>query len=327
MTYTKGRLVIAMAFAAAGVIALMPIGRASSITTAPGYSDWTVPVNLGPVVNSVSNDMAPALSKDGLSLYFQSNRPIGGSGGPDLWVSQRTDTEAPWGPPINLGAAINSSFTEGSPVFSRDGHWLFFNSDRPGGVGGTDIWVSWREQTHDDFGWQTPVNLGAPVNSASGDSVGSYFENEDAGGPPLLFFSSNRPLTGAAPGGPYVSEILGNGSFGPAMVITELDSPQDEMRPTIRFDGRELFLSSSRPGGGAFGLRDFWVSTRETVFDLWSPPENAGFSLNTASNELTPSLSADGLSLLCASDRLDPDRVGLLDLYVATRTRGSGQSK
>ena len=99
------------------------------------------------------------------------------------------------------------------------------------------------------------------------------------------------------------------------------------MRPTIRFDGRELFLSSSRPGGGAFGLRDFWVSTRETVFDLWSPPENAGFSLNTASNELTPSLSADGLSLLFASDRPDPDRVGLLDLYVATRTRGSGQSK
>ena len=205
MNHSRSRFLLTTASGAVAAIILISIASTSPVTAAPEYSEWSAPINLGPVVNSGFNDLAPALSKDGLSLYFQSNRPSGSAGGLDLWVSQRTDGDAPWGAPVNLGAAINTPFTEGGPAFSRDGHWMFFNSDRPqGGVGGTDIWVSWRAHTHDDFGWQPPVNLGPAVNSPSGDSVGSYFENEE-GGTPLLFFSSNRPLMGSAPGGPYVS--------------------------------------------------------------------------------------------------------------------------
>jgi hypothetical protein len=263
------------------------------------------------------------MSKNELSLYFQSNRPIGSAGGLDLWVSQRTDVDAPWGPPINLGGAINTPFTEGGPTFSRDGHWLLFNSDRPGGAGGTDMWISWRPQTHDDFGWQPAVNLGPGVNSPSGDAVGSYFENEE-GGTPLLFFSSNRPLMGAAPGGPYVSAQVGEGVFGPPTLVTELDSPVDDMRPMIRFDGREIVLASSRLGGA--GGRDLWVSTRETVFDLWSAPLNVGSVINSVANELTPYLSQDARYLFFASDRLVPEQVGLVDLYVAKREKpGAGK--
>ena len=325
MSHSRSHLLITSASGAVAAIILIAMASTSPVTAAPEYSEWSRPINLGPVVNSGFNDLAPALSKDGLSLYFQSNRPGGSAGGLDLWVSQRPDVDAPWGPPVNLGAAINTPFTEGGPVFARDGHWMFFNSDRPqGGVGGTDIWISWRAHTHDDFGWQPPVNLGPAVNSPSGESVGSYFENEE-GGTPLLFFSSNRPLMGSAPGGPYVSAQVGEGVFGPPTLVTELDSPVDDMRPMIRFDGREILLASSRPGSA--GGRDLWVSTRDTVFDLWSAPLNLGSLVNSVANELTPFLSSDGQALYFASDRIVPDQVGVVDLYVATREKPGGSRK
>jgi hypothetical protein len=290
----------------------------SPLSAGPESSEWGEPVNLGPVVNSPFNDIAPAISKDGLSLYFQSNRPAGSFGGLDLWVSQRAHKDAAWRPPVNLGPVINTPFTEGGPSFSRDGHWLFFNSDRPaGGVGGTDMWVSWRAHTDDDFGWEPPVNMGS-LNSLAGDSTGSYFENDEVG-TPLLFFSSNRPLDGVVQGRPYVSAMGPDGSFGPPMVMPELDSPVDDMRPMIRFDGREIILASLRPV--SFGARDLWASVRESVFDVWSPPVNLGAIVNSGANDLTPYLSGDGLSLYFGSDRVAAGQSGLVDLYVTRRDR------
>src|SRR5262249_15269378 len=83
-------------------------------SAAPTYSHWAEPVNLGAVLNSASMDFGPAISKDGLSLYFNSNRP-GGFGAQDIWVSQRASLEAPWGAPMNLGQVINSANGEAVP--------------------------------------------------------------------------------------------------------------------------------------------------------------------------------------------------------------------
>src|SRR5216117_1200369 len=81
------------------------------------FSAWSAPVNLGPVVNSGSGELAPSISKDGLSLYFFSDRP-GGFGGSDIWVSHRSNVDAPWEPPKNLGPNINSSADENAPTLS-----------------------------------------------------------------------------------------------------------------------------------------------------------------------------------------------------------------
>src|SRR3989449_3143930 len=141
------------------------------------FSDWSAPVNLGPVINSAFSDQGPAISKNGLSLYFTSNRP-GGLGGFDMYVSQRARVDDPWGSPVNLGPTVNTTFDEGNPAFSRDGHLLFFQSKRPGGLGGIDIWVSRREHTHDDFNWQPAVNPGPGGNTADDAQRPSYFEND-----------------------------------------------------------------------------------------------------------------------------------------------------
>src|SRR6266852_3484845 len=75
------------------------------------FSRWSAPVNLGPAVNSSSDDYHPAISRDGLSLYLTSTRPGGFATTPgfeDIWVSHRATVDDVWGPPQHLGPNINS---------------------------------------------------------------------------------------------------------------------------------------------------------------------------------------------------------------------------
>lgn len=93
------------------------------VTAAPKFSDWAEPTNLGCQINSPFGEQGPAISKNGLSLYFGSMRP-GGFGASDIWVSQRASVHNPWGPPLNLGAIVNTPGVENIPALSRDGHLL-----------------------------------------------------------------------------------------------------------------------------------------------------------------------------------------------------------
>jgi hypothetical protein len=285
------------------------------------YSDWSAPVNLGPAINSAFSDQGPAISKNGLSLYFTSNRP-GGLGGFDMYVSQRASIDDAWGSPVNLGPTVNTTFDEGNPAFSRDEHLMFFQSKRPGGLGGIDLWVSQREHTHDDFDWQLPVNLGPGVNSAADDNGPSYFDNQEDGAPQLYFGSSRPGGLGAAD--IYLSEQTADGSFGPAILVTELSSPMNENRPSIRHDGLEIFFQSNRTGSIG-GSSDLWVATRDSTLDAWSTPVNLGATINTMFVEQNAYLSSDGKTLFFSSDR--PGGFGGLDLYMITRTKLRGQSE
>src|SRR5882762_3509805 len=99
------------------------------------FSAWSDPVNLGPVINTSFNEQQAMLSKDGLTLYFASNRPgTPGSILTDIWVAQRACDECPWGSPVNIGAPVNTVQSDAAPALSRDEHWLFFlSTNRPGG--------------------------------------------------------------------------------------------------------------------------------------------------------------------------------------------------
>jgi Tol biopolymer transport system component len=279
--------------------------------SAAHFSDWTAPLNLGPTVNSSAADFAPHVSKDGRSLYFASTRP--GYGGEDLWVSQRAGDDEPWGTPVNLGQVINTASNQRSPALSRDGHWLFFGSDRPGGVGGLDIWVSVRTHVHDDFSWEPPVNL-TTINSSSTDAGPAFFENDD-NGQPQLYFASNRP--GGAGGLDIWVSTLVDGIFHPPSNVVELNTDSLDLTPGLRHDGLELVLASGRPG--SLGGQDLWVSTRENGSDAWSVPVHLGAVVNSPSNENFPSFSSDRRTLYFVSDR--PGGSGSADLYMTTRTR------
>jgi WD40-like Beta Propeller Repeat len=284
------------------------------------YSDWSPPVSLGPTINSPSSDQGPAISKNGLSLYFHSNRP-GGFGGFDMYVSQRVSVDDPWGSPVNLGPTVNTTFDEGNPAFSRDGHFLFFQSLRPGGLGGIDLWVSRRIHTHDDFDWEPAVNLGPGVNSTADENAPSYFENDELG-IVQLYFVSSRP-GGLGGQDIYLSNQTLDGSFGPAALVPDLSTTSTDSRPSIRHDGLEIFFQSNRTGSLGTAL-DLWVATRESAVDGWSTPVNLGGTINTAAIENNANLSSDRLTLFFSSDRTGG--LGGLDLYVTTRTRLRAQS-
>ena len=288
----------------------------TQVSAAPRYSDWSAPVNLGAIINSSASDLSPALSKDGLSLYITSTRPAG-LGGEDIWVSQRASQEDAWGAPVNLGAPVNTGANERSPSFSRDGHWMFFGSTRSPGFGLLDQWVSWRPNVHDDFGWETPTNLGPNINTASNEPAATFFEN-DEGGAPLLYFTSNKP-GGTGDFDLYVSAGAPDGSWGTAVEVVELNSPAQDARPSIRFDGLEIFFHSGRSGSAGF---DLWSSTRATTSDSWSPPTNLGSPPNGGSDDFQPFISADRETLVFSSNR--PGGVGLADLYMSTRTKVHG---
>ena len=301
------------------------VGVMLSLLTASTYAqfgEWSAPVNMGPVVNSASNDFCVAISKNGLSLIFASNRS-GGVGGNDLYVSKRASANDPWEAPL-LVPNVNSTAAEMCPTLSLDEHRLYFASGRAGGCGGTDIWVSRRHDRRDDFGWQPPENLGCEdngyINGPYGDFPRALFEDET--GAVVMYFASSRPGLGGYDY--YASNVRDDDTFGPGSMITELSSPFDDGGMAVRRDGLEVIIGTTRPGG--LGDYDLWVATRESTSDPWPIPVHLPAPLNTAYDEGGKmSFSFDGRALYFRSGR--PGGSGGWDLWVATRERLGGKKK
>jgi Tol biopolymer transport system component len=140
---------------------------------------WSEPKNMGPPVNSPGNDFYPSVASDG-TLYFGSNR-AGGKGGQDIYRARFVDGH--YTEPENLGPSINTEFYENDVYVAPDQSWLVFASNRPGGPGDQDLYISYNE----NGSWTPAKNLGEPINSAGrefcpmGSPDGRY-----------LFFSSTR---------------------------------------------------------------------------------------------------------------------------------------
>lgn len=121
---------------------------------------WGTPRNLGSPINTSGWEAQPALSADGRTLYFVSNRK-GGQGGYDIWKSE-LQAHGAWGTPENLGSQINTPFDESAPYIHADNQTLYFSSNGWPGFGDLDIFVSKRG---DDGKWQYPSNMGPLVNN------------------------------------------------------------------------------------------------------------------------------------------------------------------
>jgi hypothetical protein len=133
-------------------------------TRASRNDPWGTPVNMGAPFNSGSFDISPTISHDGLTFIFASKRS-GGLGDYDLWMSTRPAAESDWAAPVNMGPAVNSSAFDAEPCLSTDGLALFFSSNRPGGMGSYDMWVTTRRSQA--AAWSPPVNLGPAINTSS----------------------------------------------------------------------------------------------------------------------------------------------------------------
>ena len=278
-----------------GIMAVIVLGGGNAM------ADFTFGerVNLGPVVNSPYGDYDPFISPDGLSLYFDSTRPSG-HGRVDIWVATRATISDTWGPPVNLGAPVNSEYKEGWPSVTADGLTLVFSANTPGGLGGWDLWLTTRPTK--DSHWSPPVNLGSPVNSTcdefcgcvSPDGCSLYFSTSLSHSPtnPEIIYGGDVYLTTRAtkdsPWSPPVNLGLMPSRGGSA-----------NWDPCISTDGLALFFDSDYVNVNR--LPDVWLAMRTSNDSEWGTPILLGSQINTQTGEQKPSISADGSTLYWCS--------------------------
>jgi len=350
------------------ILAALSVIAFTSDSHAQQFSEWSTPINLGPIVNAVCvsgtttcNDERPNISKDGLSLYFSSDRP-GGCGGSDIYVSQRASSDSPWEAPFNLDkdrlaqgmpCVINSNANESAPNLTTDGHTLFFHSFRANdNCGGGDIYYAQRQNRRNDLGWEAPINLNrfgrdlqeplrcggdtelksvcnslTPcmlVNSSKTDAGPAFF-HDDVTDTDQLYFTRTNLSSNLGDFDVYTAMLGLDGTWGRVIFNEELSTtPFRDTRVAIRRrDGLEMILASERPG---FPLgsdaRKLWVSTRASTLDPWPTPVLLS-SVNSTALDGAPGLSWDATELYFFSTR-DGVAAGS-DLYVATRTKITGQ--
>jgi hypothetical protein len=227
---------------------------------------------------------------------------------------------SPWTVALNAESVpgtsvqLNTPSLDGCPFTSPDGRRLYLASDRPGGLGGIDIWVARR--THRSDPWGPPGNLGAPVNSTADDFCPSPTSGR------RLFFVSSR-AGGCGQADIYLTRHTGRGWTTPHNLGCNVNSAAAEAGPVYLNRGRTqlLYFSSTRPGGfapeapGSPPDADLYVSAARRNGRFSAPVLVAG--VNTAANDARPHLQADGLELVFDSDR--PGTLGGPDIWASAR--------
>ncbi len=207
-------------------------------------------------------------------------------------------------------AELNTPFVDGCPIQSPDGRSLYLASNRPGGVGGLDIWVAHRDSKHDP--WGAPQNLGEPVNSAADDFCPTPIRG---GG---LFFVSREALPGSCGMGDiYFTQFKRNHGWSePERLACAPDGPNsalDEQGPSyVTAGGPRLYFSRSSasvPG-------DIFVS-RGVAGSSFGPATPVAELNHPAANDIQPNVRKDGREIVFSSNRAGT--LGSQDIWVANR--------
>jgi hypothetical protein len=210
----------------------------------------------------------------------------------DGYVPEVTDTikvevYPPCEPAVNAGSTINSSSDDRHPFITPDGSKLIFASDRPGGYGGLDFYVT----TLVNEVWQLPVNMGSTINSAQRDSEASLYDNDIR-----IIFSSWR-LGGLGESDIYQSQYVSGAWQPPVSLGTPINSSSNDTSPKLLNGGNTLVFDSRRSGG--IGNQDIWESTFDGL--NWNEPTVIGDPFSTSANDGDPAfLSDQSLAFVCS---------------------------
>ena len=272
---------------------------------------WETPSPISFDLNKSEDFYDPTLTADNLSLVFVKGRPGEGA---DLWTMDWNGTA--WTNPRPVDE-LNTASSEIGPALTPDGKLLYFVSDREGGLGGFDIWVSPRGS---DGAWGDPVNLGENINSTFHEYDPAFHDFSGQ-----LYYSSNRPKRALtekekdawkgtlrelrfeedydlfsarfAPAGEKVSTTP---DFDPAERVHALNTTSNEGQTSLSARGDFLYFSSDRKGGeGGYDVYRSRVYEGEIL-----PPENLGIPVNSVFDDMDPALTMEGHRLLFSSDRM-----------------------
>ncbi len=242
------------------------------------YGQIEQPINMGSVINSAARDAEPTFMPDGNTMYFNCFDRQMKTGG-DICVTERIGEG--WSEPLIVQAVSTDDYLEVEPLLSPDGKQLYIMSNRPGGKGGTDIWVSdWV-----DGEWTEPSNLDAPINSPFSDHC-LYFAGENW---EFAYWTSTRP--GGFGGNDIWMSQRVNGDWGEAVNLgPNVNSAMSEHHSLPSEDGHSLYITTTRDEG--FGGEDIYVTTRDDEGN-WSAIVNLGAAVNSDQNDRCPAFSPD----------------------------------
>lgn len=282
---------------------------ASAAIAMPKYADWGPPANLAilpgtsPALSTPAVDGCVSWARDGLSLYFTSNR----TGDFDIYVATRPTRDVGFGSVTRLPAPINRVGSDEACPTIATGNRLFFHStkDEPQG----DIYVSRRHPT----GWTEPERLPADVNSGQLDEAPTFY-TDDQGREVMIF--SRRPISTNS-----VGVLMQSVDGGPATLLPgEINATGANHRPTVSRDGKTLYFDTNRFTGG--GNIDLAVATRSSLSQPFGNIVHLS-SLSSAGFDARPALSFDGRTLAFSSARPgNPSPAP--DIWFAEREKANG---
>lgn len=259
--------------------------------------------SIGYPLNTPFNEGALSLAAGGQYLYFTACNRVDGKGGCDIYYSALTSRG--WTQGMNIGSPVNTKYWESQPSLSSDGQRLYFTSNRPGGYGGMDIWLSKKTESGD---WTDPINLGKDINTPGNEM--SPFIHFD--GRTLYFSSNGRPSMGGLD--LYMSKMIDDTIWTKAENLGyPINTQVDEMGLIINGSGDRAYYSSeinSEQGRDLFyfdlpeNIRPDPVSyIKGTVYDKVSGRKiRAQYELIDINNKrpvITSATNEDGEFLIC----------------------------
>ena len=197
---------------------------------------WTNPENLGLPINSEFHEGCIGVSKDGKELYIYKEINAG-----DIYVSHLKD-DAKWSKPSPLNSNINSDFYEPSMALADSGKTLYFSSDKPGGLGGLDLYMSKKDEKGE---WSEAVNLGPDVNSPQNEDGPFYDQTTKY----LYFSSAGHKGMGGYDVFRARQDSLTHKWSKPYNLGYPINSPDDDIYYTLSNDGKRAYYSSYKADG------------------------------------------------------------------------------
>ncbi len=211
------------------------------VTYKDSVGKWKVPQPIESI-NTTGHDAVMNISHDGQKIYIYRNISLGNG---DIYVSKLSGSE--WGKP-ELIKGINSKAWEGSVCLSPDESIIYFASERPGGLGGKDIWFAMKQA---DGSWGTPKNLGSSVNTKFDEDSPFIHQN----GKTMFFSSTGHNSVG---GYDIFRSDLKDGKWSaPFNLGKPINTTQDDKFYVVSPDGKRGYYSSEKSSG--IGGHDIYV--------------------------------------------------------------------